>query len=84
MDLARATLGPENYREYLYSGVRDHRERHLKVRRTDAYGAIVDPSPPALQAYPPGGPANTPEAIGAVYARRKEVYRGCLRGEKPC
>ena len=84
VDLARATLGPENYWEYLYSGVRDHRERHLKLRRTDAYGVILDPSPPALQAYPAGGLATTPEAIRAVYERQKGIYQGSLRGEKPC
>jgi predicted amidohydrolase len=81
-DIAQASLAPENFWEYLYSGIRDHRERHLKLRRTDAYRVLVDPNPPALDAYPPGGIAGTPEAIREVYENQKEDYRRGLRGER--
>jgi predicted amidohydrolase len=82
VDLERGSLAPENYWEYLYSGIRDHRERHLRLRRPDAYGVLVESDPPALRAYPPGGLVETPEAIRAVYEEQKEDYRRGLRGEK--
>ncbi len=82
VDVAGASLAPENFWEYLYSGIRDHRERHLKLRRSDAYGRLLDPDPPALAAYPRGGVRNTPEAIREVYAKQKDDYRRGLRGEK--
>ena len=81
-DVEKASLAPENYWEYIYSGIRDHRERHLKLRRPDAYGVLVDPTPPALNAFPPGGLATTPEAIREVYENQKEDYRRGMRGEK--
>jgi predicted amidohydrolase len=81
-DIAGASLAPVNYWEYLYSGIRDHRERHLKLRRPDAYHPIVNPTPPALRAYGPEGPATSPEMIREVYEKQKEDYRRGLRGEK--
>jgi len=80
-DITRGSLSPDNFWEYLYSGIRDHRERHLKLRRPDAYKKLLDPSPPALAVYPPGGLVNTPGAIRAVYEKQKEEYRRGLRGE---
>jgi predicted amidohydrolase len=82
VDLEKASLGPENFWEYLYSGIRNHRERHLKLRRPDAYGRLLDDHPPALNAYPPGGLRTTPQAIREVYERQKEDYRRGLRGEE--
>lgn len=82
-DIAGGSLAPENFWEYLYSGIRDHRERHLKLRRPDAYGLIVDRTPPALSVYPAGGVANTPDAIRQVYEKQKEEYLRELRGEEP-
>ncbi len=82
-DIQGGSLAPENYWEYLYSGIRDHRERHLKLRRPEAYGLIVDRNPPALKAYHPGGVANTPEAIREAYEKQKEEYLRELRGEPP-
>lgn len=82
VDVERATLSPENYWEYLYSGIRDHRERHLKLRRPDAYGALVKAEPPAVKAYPKGGVANTPETIRAVYEKHKAERQRELRGER--
>ncbi len=82
VDVAAGSLAPENYWEYLYSGIRDHRERHLKLRRPDAYRRLADDAPPALRAYPPGGLRTTQEAIREVYERQKEDYRRGLRGEK--
>jgi len=80
-DIAGGSLAPENFWEYLYSGIRDHRERHLKLRRPDAYRMLLEANPPALAAYPPGGLVNTPEAIRAVYEKQKEQYRRSLQGE---
>ncbi len=40
-DLATATLSPENFWEYIYSGIRDHRERHLKLRQAEAYRVLI-------------------------------------------
>ena len=81
VDIAGASLSPENFWEYLYSGIRDHRERHLKLRRPDAYKRLLESNPPAVAAYPAGGLANTPEAIREVYEKQKEEYRRSLRGE---
>jgi len=82
VDVANASLAPENFWEYLYSGIRDHRERHLKLRRPDAYGVLLNGAPPALNAYPQGGVANTPEAIREVYEKQKAEYRRELSGER--
>ncbi len=80
-DLATATLSPENFWEYIYSGIRDHRERHLKLRQAEAYRVLCDPNPPALAQFPPGI-ANTPEAIREAYEKQKADYLRGLRGEK--
>jgi hypothetical protein len=77
-----ASLAPENYWEYLYSGIRDHRERHLRLRRPDAYRVLLEPTPPALEAYPHGRLATNPEAIRSIYEKQKEDYRRGLRGER--
>ncbi len=82
-DISAGSLAFENHWEYIYSGIRDQRERHLKLRRPEAYGLIVDRHPPALNAYPPGGVANTPETIREVYAKQKEEFLRELRGEPP-
>jgi predicted amidohydrolase len=79
--LDTATLSPANYWEYVYTGVRDHRERHLKLRQAEAYRILSDPNPPALTAYPEDNLANTPERIRAVYEQQKEEYQRGLRGE---
>ncbi|MFB3881971.1 MAG: carbon-nitrogen hydrolase family protein [Armatimonadota bacterium] len=80
-DIAGGSLSPENFWEYLYSGIRDHRERHLKLRRPDAYKRLLDKSPPALAAYPSGGAATAPEAVKRIYEEQKTEYRRGLRGE---
>jgi predicted amidohydrolase len=80
-DIEHASLNSENSWETIYSGIRDSRERRLKLRRPGAYRVLTDPAPPALRAYPPGGPPKTPEAIRAVYEKQKEEYRRRLRGE---
>ncbi len=82
VDLATASIALEGFWETIYSGIRDHRERHLKLRRPDAYGILLDPNPPALRAYPPGGVANTPEAIQKVYQKQVAEYRRSSRGEQ--
>ena len=80
--LDTATLAPEDYWEYIYTGIRDHRERHLRLRQAAAYKVLSDPRPPALRAYPDGGLANTPEATRAVYEKQKADYQRGLRGEE--
>jgi predicted amidohydrolase len=80
--LDTATLAPEHYWEYVYTGIRDHRERHLKLRQAAAYHVLSNPNPPALKAYPSGGLANTPEAIREVFEKQKADYQRGLRGEK--
>ena len=82
VNVKTASLAPENFWEYLYSGIRDHRERHLKLRRPDSYGPLLAARPPALEAYPAGGVAATPEAIQEVYQKQKEDFLRGLRGEK--
>lgn len=82
VDLATSTLSPENYWEYIYTGIRDHRERHLKLRQASAYRVLSEASPPALRAFPAGGLANTAAAIREVYEKQKADYRRGLRGEK--
>lgn len=81
-DIAAGSLAPKNHWEYLYSGIRDHRERHLKLRRPDAYKLIADPAPPALKAYPPGGLRTSKDGIREAYEKQKEDYRRGLRGER--
>lgn len=82
VNIEDATLSPENYWEYIYSGIRDHRERHLKLRRPDAYGVLLDAAPAAMQPYPTGGVANTPEKIREVYEKHKAERRRELKGER--
>ena len=81
-DIEGGSLAPENFWEYLYSGIRDHRERHLKLRRPDAYRVLLEEEPPALRAYPPGGLRTSKEAVSEVYEKQKEDYQRGLRGER--
>jgi predicted amidohydrolase len=81
-DIEGGSLAPENFWEYLYSGIRDHRERHLKLRRPDAYGVLLAAKPPALGAYPAGGVHTSQEAVSEVYEKQKEDYGRGLRGER--
>ena len=76
-----ATLSPEDFWEYIYSGIRDHRGRHLKLRQAAAYRVLSDSNPSVLKQFPPGI-ANTPEAIREAYERQKADYLRGLRGEK--
>jgi hypothetical protein len=41
----------------------------------------VDPRPPALDDYPVGGLANTPETMQQAYRKQKEDYLRIRRGE---
>ena len=76
-----ATLGDPFFYETLYSGVQDHKERHLKFRRPDAYRVLTEKQPPLASQYPEGGVANTPEAIAEVYRKHKEAQVKSLKGE---
>ena len=75
-----ATLGRPTFYESLYSGVRDHRERHLKLRRPVAYAPLVAARPPLLAHYGAGGVADSPAAIRRVYAKHKAEMQRLLRG----
>jgi predicted amidohydrolase len=81
VDVQDAPMGDEYYWEYLYSGIQDHKERHLKFRRPETYRVLSDPNPPIMNQYPKGGVANTPEAIERVYRTHKEMSQRGRRGE---
>jgi predicted amidohydrolase len=82
VDLRRATRADEQYWEYLYSGVQDHKERHLRLRQPAAYGNLVARQPPLADQYPEGRLAETPEAIAAVYGVYREMQQRLARGEE--
>ena len=82
VDLKNATLADEYFWEYLFSGIRDHKERHLKFRRPETYKVLTERNPPLASQYPEGGVANTPEKIMEVYRIFKEMHLRSLRGEK--
>jgi len=82
VNLKDATMGDELFWEYLYSGIQDHKERHLKFRRPEAYSVLTEKHPPLADQYPEGGVASTPEAIEEVYRKHKEARQKGIRGEK--
>ena len=82
VDLKKATLADDYFWEYLYSGIQDHKERHLKFRRPDTYKVLTEKNPPLADSYPEGGVANTPEKINNVYHTMKEMHIKGIRGEK--
>jgi hypothetical protein len=77
-----ATLARKNFFEYLYSGIQDHKERHLKLRRPRAYAPITCPAPALMKDYPKGGLAINPRDIRRVYEAHKQETQRRLRGEK--
>lgn len=76
VDLRGGTRGDAHFYECLYSGIQDHKERHLKFRRPEAYGALAQPHPPLAAQYPAGGVANTPGEIDRVYQIVKKIRQG--------
>lgn len=82
VDLNASTQAHPYFWENLFSGIRDHKERHVKYRHPETYGVLTDPRPPLAEQYPEGGVANTPEAVEQAYQTFKEMYRKELRGEK--
>jgi len=82
VDLKEATVADELFWEYLYSGIQDHKERHLKFRRPETYRVLTEKNPPLADQYPEGGVANTPETIEEVYRKHKEARQKGMRGEK--
>lgn len=81
VNLQNATLGDEFFWEYLYSGIQDHKERHLKFRRPETYHVLTESEPPLAQKYPKGGVANTPAAVEIVYQKSKEMIQRQRQGE---
>ena len=69
-------VGDEYYYECLYSGIQDHKERHLKFRRPETYKVLTEKNPPLARQYPAGGVANTPESIDEVYQTVKKIRQG--------
>jgi len=82
VDLDTATEADALFWETLYSGVQNHKERHLKFRRPDAYGVLTTPRPPLADQYAEDGVADTPEAIAEVYRIHKEMQQKMARGEQ--
>ncbi|MFC1715710.1 carbon-nitrogen hydrolase family protein [Candidatus Poribacteria bacterium] len=82
VDLKAATMGDEFFWEHLYSGIQDHKERHLKFRRPETYHVLAEKSPPLADQYPDGGVANTSKTIEEVYRKHKEARLKGMRGEK--
>ena len=82
VDIENATKPADNsFWEHLYSGIKDHKERHLKFRRHDAYGALVQERPPLANQYPGGGVADTPQAIDHVYRIHKKMMENRANGK---
>jgi len=82
VDLRGATLADAYFYETLYSGIQDHKERHLKFRRPEAYRVLTESQPPLANQYPKGNVANTAEAIAEVYRKHKQAQEMSLRGEQ--
>ena len=82
VDIVESSKAHPYFWEVLFSGIQDHKERHLKYRQPDTYRVLTDPHPPLAEQYPEGGVANTPEAQQQTYETFKEMYRRELRGEK--
>ena len=81
VDIRGGSTGDELYWETIYSGIQDHKERHLKFRHPEAYEVLTQARPPLADQYPEGGVANTPEAIEDVYQKHKAARQKGLRGE---
>jgi len=81
VDIKEASMGDELFWEYLYSGIQDHKERHLKFRRPETYRVLTEKRPPLANQYPEGGVANTPEAIEEAYRKHKDARLKSARGE---
>ena len=82
VNLEGATKADKRFWEYLYSGIQDHKERHLKFRRPDAYGVLTEARPLLTNQYPEGGVADHPEAIEEVYRIHREMQQKIARGEQ--
>ena len=82
VNIKGATLSNELFWEYLYSGIQDNKERHLKFRRPETYRVLTEKRPPLADRYPEGGMANTPDEIERVYRIHKEQRQKSIRGEK--
>ncbi len=82
VDVNGSTKAHPYFWEVLFSGIQDHKERHLKYRQPEAYRILLEAHPPLADQYPEGGVANTPEDQRRTYEIFKDMYRRQLRGEK--
>lgn len=81
IDLRRSTTPDEYFWEYLYSGIQDHKERHLKFRRPETYHVLTEKHPPLIKQYGVDGDAKSAEETKEVYQKHKEIQQKQLRGE---
>ena len=81
VDVVNATMADAYFWEYLYSGIQDHKERHLKFRRPETYAVLTQRQPPLSQQYQPDGVANTPEEVTRVYRTLKEMRQHWQKNE---
>ncbi len=81
VDLRGASMGDELFWETIYSGIQDHKERHLKFRQPKAYEVLTQEHPPLADQFAEGGVADTPEAIEEVYQKHKAARLKWLNGE---
>ncbi|NQZ67156.1 MAG: carbon-nitrogen hydrolase family protein [Lentisphaeria bacterium] len=79
--ITEATTSGEHFFDYLYSGIRDHKERHLKHRRPVAYAPLTNSSPP-LANYYPASAVESAEAKQLVYAEHKAEMLRQLKNEQ--
>lgn len=76
VDLRTGPLADKYFYDCLYSGIQDHKERHLKFRRPETYKVLTEKKTPLAAQYPAGGVANTPEEIDRVYQIVKKIRQG--------
>lgn len=81
IDPANATKADQYHWEVLYSGIQDHKERHLKFRRPETYKVLTEKNPPLTNQYPSGGVADTQEAVQEVYRTQKAMYKRARQGK---
>jgi predicted amidohydrolase len=81
VNLRTSSMADEFYWEYLFSGIQDHKERHLKFRRPETYRVLTERHPPLASQYREGGVASSPETIQQVYRTYKEMQQKRISGE---
>jgi hypothetical protein len=73
-------MADEFFWEYLYSGIQDHKARHLKLRRPGTYRVLSEQHPPLASQSREDGLTDTPGAIEEVYRKYREAQRKLVQG----